>query len=783
MLKSLSLLILSILYFNFNIISQSNNQQDNLITFYFQDKKLLDLVYEIAKAKNINIIPPQLASQIQELNSQTVTYKPKIQEITLDQAWKFLLMFLEMSGYSLIQKDENNYTIALNSTLREPLDLYVDTDLDSLPNEPKRIRYIAYLKNINISQINKDNNNALAQIFKDMLTTGSPEPIYLPSTNGFILTDRSDIISSIMNIISKLDETGFREAIEYLPINYVSSQEVSQVLNTLRKAVKTNDTSFSIRADDQGNQINYFGADLEIISDTRQNALIIMGREQAVNVISKFIKDYVDLPANLGKSILHYYELQYLDAKEFAPILQDIVTTQNQNKQSEQAYQMGPLRFFNGVIVKAEANVKGTTIATPISASDPSANKISNFEPKGIQAQILTGGNRLIILALDDDWQQIQKLIKKLDIPQPQALLDILVLDITVNNIRQLQSTVRTRTDASLMPSKGTQFLSSNISPPGNVLGTDPQQIAQDLLAFVGPNSIPALAPPGALLITYNDRKTPGIAGIVQALSQYTQAQIKTHPFLVVLNNKKGNISQEIRQRNRGDSVQGPNGSFIIPIENISARIKLSCIPHIIDENKLKLDIGVNIEDFIATTLNKTTRGMFTTVNLSDNQILAIGGLNQKIRTNVFTRTPLIGDIPIIGNLFRGERLQVLSTSIIILVKPKIIMPKKNQQQISLSSNYTKDKLDNILAAINNNIFYNFTDPVVKLFLSDEQNMIDNFDLLDEYLEQTNNLNSESEKSNLILNPKNNEKINFNNVKEVLNKEEKSFFKNAKIQN
>ena len=311
---------------------------------------------------------------------------------------------------------------------------------------------------------------------------------------------------------------------------------------------------------------------------------------------------------------MHYYNLQYLDAREFAPILQNIVSSQLQASQATGQASGGPMSFFQGVIIKAEQYAELKPITGSNATQEVTTDKDSNVEVKGLQGQIVGGGNRLLVAALNDDWINIRELIQELDQPQPLAVIDIIVADFVLSHQDQLASTVRTPTGISKLFG-GTEFLSSQISPVNSILGPSPTRLTQDLMAVTGSNALTANISPGSLLISFNDPSTPGIWGVIQMLKNYNNSSIYSFPFLVVGNNKKGTLSQVLKRRNRGDVLPGVNGSFIIPIEDITATFNFTVVPQISDNEHLKLNLAVRIEEFLGETLNKITRGFSTTTN------------------------------------------------------------------------------------------------------------------------------------------------------------------------
>jgi len=740
----------------------------------FTKQKLKDFVHQLAEKKGINIILP--LKTMKDFEDQYITFKPLADfDNNINQAWQSLITLLDMSGYSIFEKAPKLWEIIETgkkdeeSITRQTIETYINVTPANIPNSDQRIRYLYYLKNIILGP---NGNDALNSIIKQMSTPQSADPIYLPQSNGFILIDRANNIASIINLVANLDNSGFRETISMIPIFNTPAAEIAEILQTMKKAVLDDTTPNPfIRIDPQVGALNNFASDTEIFADTRNNSIIIMGRDTAVNYITHFIQEHFDKPPQSGKSILHHYNLQYLDAKEFAPILQSIVSSQLQPSQATGQMVSGPASFFQGVVIKAEEYTELKPITGSLATQEVTTDKDSNIEIRGMQGQAFGGGNRLIIAALHDDWIQIRDLIAQLDQPQPLAVIDIIVADFTLSHRDELASTIRNPINCDNFLG-GVEFLSSQISPVSAVLGPSPTRLTQDLLAVTGANSFASTISPGSLLISLNSPKTPGIWGIIQVLKRYNNASIYSFPFLVVGNNKKGTLSQILKRRNRGDILPGVNGSFIIPIEDITATFNFSVIPQIADAEHLKLNLAVRIEDFLGQTLNKITRGFSTTTNLLRDDIMVIVGLKRTDERVTVTKTPILGDIPLLGNFFRGEQLSNVQTHIAIFVSPHIIYPRETKRTAHYIESVTKQVFDDM----SDDALFSDIEPITRLFFN---GFNAKEEYLDNYFKTTINLNNDdpdAELSAILPKVKTSQKrLNISRLKNRLSVENNPF--------
>lgn len=704
-----------------------------LIPFSFERKPLTDIIDLLAEKKGINVLPPQNPSDAELLKKQVITYHPEGKNrLSVPEAWNLLQLFLELSGFALSQKRNDLYVVVRLGRAeeagisRELLPLYVGSTADELPNSEERIRYIYYLRNLKIPSQEDRDTNPISRIFKDMLSPGAPV-VYEPKANGFIIIDRANVIASVMRIIRDLDQSGFKETIEVLQLNYVPARDIVKVFDSLKKAAgeQAGMQSPFIRSDARTESLNYFAADTRVIADDRMNTIIIMGRESAVERISEFVQQYMDVAPEEGKSILHSYDLQYLDAQQFAEVLNKVVAAPAQvGAQATQGVSGGPERYFQGVVVAAEEVKKVETKST---TEEVTLEAKGEYTPAGIASQIITGGNRLIIAALQDDWLRLKDFISILDKPQPQVILEVLIVDVTHAYTKVVAGDIRNPTTLQV-PTNGFQFLSNNISSINSVLTITPAQLANppalatDLLQVLGtdPNN-PSVAQSlvtGTTLISFNDPTTPGIAALISILNYVNDSKILSHPYLVTTNNQKATIlNQEIR-RVQGDAISGAAGVITIPIIDLPATLQVQMIPRISSQDRLSLQVAIDVNDFISTgNFTRETRRVNTNANLQSGQVLVIGGLTRIDTGETVSGTPFIQQIPLIGSFFRNINKNMTKTNIAIFICPTIVQPKlRGGLDV-----YTADKIRKARRDTDDSIvFGDGRDPIVHVFFKND---------------------------------------------------------------
>jgi len=724
-------------------LSKKAAAQKNDILFSFEKKPLIDILTELSAKKGVNLILPQNPSDLELLKSQTIIHHPQGRTfIPISEAWDLVHTFLELSGFGISPKKKNLYVVEKIGRAQEPgldrsiLPIYVNVDPDHLPHSQEHIRYIyTDLDNLLVPDEKDKDTNPIARILRDMLSPGAPV-VFEPKTNSFIITDKSDTVSSVIRVIKELDHSGFREKLEIIALNNVPAQDIVKIFDSLRAAAGDNSAPI-LRGDARTESLSYFSEDTKIVADPRQNTLLIMGREAAVERISEFIRDHMDSPPESGTSILHSYDLQYLDAAQFAKILTQVVSplppTGGQATAGESS---GPERYFQGVVIAAEeikvVDIKSTTEEITLEAR-------GGYLPTGIgQQQTFTGGNRLVIAALQDDWLRLRDLIESLDKPQPYVILEVMIVDVRATKQKIIAGSVRNKTVTST-PTNGFEALSTNISDVNSALGNKPTKLADDLLKVLTvPNSsnpsLTSLLEPGSLIVSFNDTATPGIFGLLQILDKTLNSKILSHPYLVTTNNQKATLASQDLRRRRGDAVPGAAGVITVEIVDLPATLQVQMIPRLSSLKALSLQVAVDINEFIdANSDTRITRRVNANANMESGQVLVIGGLTRTDQIDSNGGTPILSSLPLIGSFFSRKSKAVTKNNLAIFVSPTIVQPRLREGL----NRYTNDKIRKARRDVDNSaIFGDTIDPITKIFFQASE---PTDKVLHTYLENVNN--------------------------------------------
>lgn len=714
-----------------------------MISLYLDNEDMVDLINFLAAQKEVNIVLPMLADTI---NAKVTLHLEE--KVTVDQAWDILYTLLDLAGYSMIAK-EDTYNIVKTSKeiVREPMPLYIVKPED-IPDTDKRIRYLYYFNNIKIADEERgDIMTLLNDILPDEKSTKpGTAPAYKKidaATNSMVLVDKANNIRAAMKIVTVLDSAEAQERPEIIQLHYVNADIVDKLFNEslLKTAGDANQARMGIK---QPNNATYFKK-VRIIPDIRTNRLIVFGRPQAIERVRSFIHKYIDVELESGQSILHVYQLQYLDAKTFAKQLDRMIKSGKTGgtEQSKGVSTGTTERDFNQVIIMAD---NPETVGGEQSSGES------------------RGNNNLIIAARNDDYDRIKKLIEQLDTPQPQVIIEILIADLTVQDIATLGANIRNPLGTGL--ANNVNFQSAQTSDFLTNTVTNPTTIQADLLrrAFdvngnivagcdnpsSGTTACFSAAPffaPGTTMFSFNDAATGQTWGIAQVRKFLDGKKVLTRPHIITTNNTKAevNVMQERLAIDQGSGSAG--GTTTQTRKWIPAPINITITPRISSAQTVNLQVVININQFTTpantfsnnnpSTANQITRNVTTNANVRSGSVLALGGLTRIDTAVDRLETPLLSKIPIIGWFFKERTNTINKNNLTVFISPTIIEPRVRggigtytKNQVQLAKGYAREGM----------LFDNLRDPITRWFFktqADAESTIDDFISQDEFTAPT----------------------------------------------
>ncbi len=569
-------------------------------------------------------------------------------EVTLEEAWGAFLSAMEVRGYVVFPAGPYLKIDKAVNGRKSTNPIYVD----STPNSDAYVTRILTLKYLSV--------NDIREVIRSMISRQGGSFIEHAPTNTVIISDYAYNIRKIVRILDILDVAGFQEQIVVIPLTNASASDVAAKVNqffqgdtrtTSVRSTRATRTRAATGSEAQG-VIN------KVVADDRTNALIVMGSERGIEQVKKFIEQ-IDVSVEGGGGQIHVYPLQNVKAEDISQTLAALAQSSASARRATRPT----------IPTSVQA---GTTDTGPTSAS------LLNGDVK-ITADNAT--NSLVIQASPRDFDVLVGIIKKLDVRRRQVFIESAILEASVNKGTGFGTQYNSpffRTDK-LKGENGEK--SGGILSIGS-LGTSLESLLQN------PSQLTGLAlgfrSGGLISVPYQDangttqyRKLPLLSAVLLLSAKSENVNVLSTPHVLATANEEATISigQEVPQLT-GIS-ESDAGKITKNITRIKVATELAITPQINAGDYLTLKIKQKINEVGAASadgqFNTINREASTTVIVKNEQTIVIGGLMEDRRTETISKVPLLGDIPILGWLFKSRGTNVRKVNLLLFLTPHII--------------------------------------------------------------------------------------------------------------
>lgn len=635
-------------------LNDQSSKKNASIYLNFEGAALSSILNYLGEQKKINVLPHK---DLEGVKVSLSTRNP----MTMHQAWNVLLTLMEVNGFSLIKTPNMYRVVKTEANGQEVLPVYSSyrgMQPENLPNSDLAIRYIYFLKNMK--------TDTAKGILEKMID--SKGIIANTDLNALIVKDTSLNIKAAFKIIKELDLGGLREAIEIVPLTFTNAEYVKKVFDDLLgsggEAPQNNIIRFSGIASQRDS--TYFSNQTKIIPEPIRNKVILLGTQKNINKVRKFIIENIDIPIESAGSRLHIKELRYIKAQDIQPILTDIIKPpKGANEKS--LITEGGHKVFEDVAIAAEQD------------DDGSSGKRGS-------------GNRLIIAANAEDWRRLEQFIDKLDKPQPQVAIEVMVVNVSLQQIKNLGTQVFNLKGKSPGAGVNMEFLNLDensmlqqsppaqpSSPPTFPLYMDTPKGSTDSSTFVSLGKAGTETSPG------------NIWGLIRATWGITNSQVVSQPYQVVNNNQPCTVKIETSHRAPGDIDKSNTLQILQKYVDVPAATSVNITPCINLAGNIDLTIDINADDFIEGSVANTTKNhVATKTSMATGEVLVIGGLKKSSITEKVYKTPILSEIPILGNLFKSKEKRKEESNLFVFIRPSVMKPQFD----GLPDEYTQLKLD-----------------------------------------------------------------------------------------
>lgn len=674
------------------------------VSFNLEDADLPDLVRIVSRITGKRFILPSKARSI-----KATVYSPS--DVTAAEAYQAFLSILALNGLSL--EPSGRYFKIVETSGAESHGFPMYDDGEAMPADDRFVTRMHRLENVSAEDV--------ATLLSHFKTAEGAITAYAP-TNTLILTDTAASIRRMLRIISAIDIPRTGEQIWVEPIHYAAATDLAERLRevfpiedgsssgttppstkvattgrrTAAKAPATREGEATAEGAATGGDASTVGAAAgearirNIIADERTNSLIIMATERAYLQLLELIR-VLDVAVE-GEGSVHVYELQYADAENMAEVLSSLIDGASA-----------------GSAGGASGATKRAASATAGEGADAVAGSLSGGD---INIEAYKDTNALIVTASAQDYAALRRVIAALDVAPRQVFIEAVIMELQLQRSSRLGVSYHGGLpEPNVDGSAGLSVLGFNSL---NSLGFPASALSGDTLTGLalgvrGPN-IPAI--PGIGL------SIPSFGVVLSALADSSDADVLATPHLIAMDNIEAeiNVGANVPLQTSGiaggigglgalgglaglggagatganplggaaglaglaglGGLAGGLGGAGIARQTVGITLRLT--PHINDAGEIRLEIEEEISEAGAPqgTLGVVPieqRTAKTQVLVRDQETVVIGGLMRDRVTTSETKVPILGDLPILGALFRTERRTTERRNLLLFLTPYII--------------------------------------------------------------------------------------------------------------
>jgi len=633
------------------VVSVSPDLPDELreakhITLNFEGTELYDVITTFSELLKLDYV-------IEGKVEGTVTLQT-FNEIPVGDLYSVLEQILAINNMTVVKSGNFYRFLQAPDAAKKPLSIHFSDD-PSIPDKERMIIQIIPLQHISVESMRK--------IITPLLTTNASF-IEVPETNNLMMIEMAYNVKRIVKVVQALD------------IDKLASSDIQ--LYKLRNAdsevlVKELEEIFSSMGYKEA-----LGDSLSFLSLTRLNSILVVNAFDKILPTIEFWVNRLDQPVAEGDVSTFVYYVQNGDAIPLAGLLNGIFPS----AQGVSGTTAATAKISQPKTAKANVSGAKSSVSTSKNPVVQTTGGISDDFEGEITILPDPDTNSLIIRTSPRNYPAILALINKLDLLPQQVLIEVLIVDLTVDESTQ------TGLDFAIKNSIGASEVSGSISASQDVATTLGDSIGTATSSFLRG---------GSFIIGQPDK----IIAQLQLFASDSKANVLANPILVTSDNKAANISitDEIPIVQEANTPSGAGAIVSSTVEFRSVGIKLDITPKINSENFINLKISQEISSRgadVGTQPSFNTRQVNTEVVLKDNQVLIMGGLMRTDTTDTISGVPILKDLPYIGRLFGSESTTLKKTELMIFITPHVISNSDDSEFVTREFKKRLSNLKNI---------------------------------------------------------------------------------------
>jgi general secretion pathway protein D len=595
--------------------TEKDQSKDKKVSFNFVDVELPTVTKFISEITGKNFVFDE------RVKGKITIIAPS--KLSVEDAFDLFTAVLELKGFTVIPSGVDAYKIIPAAEAKQR---GMRIAIERLPvNES----YIARL--ISLRYISSD--DAL-KFLQPVVSKDGHISAFGPG-NLLLVIDSGLNIEKVLSIVEAIDQPSVREEPEIVLLKYSSADAITKILNEgISRKTKAMPGQPSVE-------------EAKVVADSRLNAVVLFG-DRGMRELIKGLITLLDIPSPEAQGRINVYFLENADATELSKVLEGIL--------------------------------KGVQPVRQVTAGVPSA-PVTPFEAVGgITITPDKATNSLVIVASLADYQNLLQVIKQLDKRRKQVYVEAMIVEASIDKLRELGTKWRLAAEKDGKPVAIGGFGTMDSASLQNVLSGLTGLTAGGMGNFL---DIPLTTTGSDGTITTSPLTVPGFA-VLFSLNDFKGAvNVLSTPQILTSDNKEAEIvvGENVPFISKRERDITNTSTVLNSIERKDVGITLRLTPQITEGDYVKLDLYQEISSIkqesetILINIGPTTtkRSTKTSVVVKDNQTVVIGGLMEEKEEENINKVPLLGDIPLLGWLFKNKTLEKKKTNLIVFLTPHIV--------------------------------------------------------------------------------------------------------------
>ena len=526
-----------------------------------------------------------------------------------EQYYQFFLSVLDVYGFSVVTMDNGVLKVLRSNTAKTSGVPVVDDQDPGMGDE--MVTRVVPVRNVSVRE--------LAPLLRQLNdNAGGGNVVHYEPSNVLLITGRAMVVNRLVDIVRRVDKAGDQD-MDIVRLKYASASEIVRLVTALTKD------------DARANMGSLLTP--KVVADERTNSVVVSGDPKARQRMLQMIRQLDRDQESQGNTKVFY--LKYAKAKNLVEVLNGV---------------------SKSILADKEAG------KTTGGSSDKKLN---------IQADEQT--NALVITAQPDAMQEIEKVINRLDIRRAQVLVEAIIVEVSNSNGAQL----------------GVQWGNSN----GGMVQFTGSNAQMPISTFVTAKGDSATDTQKSALAALNGAAVGFYSGdwfaLLTALKSDSKSDVLSTPSLVTMDNQEAsfNVGQDVPVLTGSQTTTSSDSAVFNTVERKTVGTKLKFKPQINEGDSVLLEIEQEVSSVDSTGSSSSSSGSSSSdlgptfnvrtiknaVLVKSGETVVLGGLLDEKVSETISKVPLLGDIPVLGELFKATSTGRDKRNLMVFIRPVIL--------------------------------------------------------------------------------------------------------------